>query len=206
MRSFRFFPLVLSLAVIPATPIAARTMSLQEDRPRRATDQAEIDENREQRERAERRARQERRDQRWEKAARRSGDPCELGCGDYGGRQTREVPDSPLVAVLHGTKLDDGVLTVRLRFHNKGSEPARLAIDPSSAYESFFVKVGDERLFILKDEDGELEAKARLEVDLKPGTMETWWAKFPAPAPETKAFDLEIPPIAPFRNVPLSDD
>ncbi|CAN5867651.1 hypothetical protein BH20GEM1_BH20GEM1_15910 [soil metagenome] len=105
-----------------------------------------------------------------------------------------------------GRELDDDVVTMRLRFYNDGSEPARLTIDPLSAYESFYLQVGREKLFIRKDDDGELDAKEPVEMELKPGKMETWWAKFPAPSAGTEAFDLEIPPVATFRNIPLEDD
>jgi hypothetical protein len=197
MRSVRIVPIVLSLAALPSLPVAARAIALQQNPvagqpldPNYA-DQAE----------------QERRDQRRrEQEASHGSASCGLGCGDYEGLQTRGIPDTPLIAVIHKTELDDGVLTVRVRFYNEGSDPARLTIDPSNAYESFFMTVGGEKLFILKNDDGELEAKKPLEVDLKPGKMESWWAKFPAPPPDTEAFDLEIPPIAPFRNVPILDD
>jgi hypothetical protein len=130
---------------------------------------------------------------------------CELGCSDHEGIQTRAIPGTSLVGVVHQAKLDDDVLTLRFRFYNDGSEPARLTIDPTSAYESYFVQVGREKLFILKNEDGELDAKESLSSDLKPRKMETWWAKFPAPPAGTEAFDLEIPPVASFRNIPLED-
>jgi hypothetical protein len=131
---------------------------------------------------------------------------CDLGCSEHEGIQIRPIPGTALVGVIHQASVDDGVLTVRIRFYNDGAEPARLTVDPTAGYETFFVRVGGERLLILKDEDGELEAKEPLEVDLKPGKVESWWAKFPAPPSGARAFDLEIPPIAPFANVPLEDD
>lgn len=130
---------------------------------------------------------------------------CDLGCSEHEGLQIRPIPGTALVGVVHQAGVDDGVLTIRLRFYNDGSEPARLTIDPAAAYETFVVRAGGETLRILRDEDGELEAKEPLAVDLKPGKVESWWAKFPAPPAGTRAFDLEIPPIAPFAGVPLDD-
>jgi hypothetical protein len=75
-----------------------------------------------------------------------------------------------------------------------------------SASETYFVEVSGEKLFILKDEGGELETKGRLEIDLKPGKMESWWAKFPAPPADADRFDLEIPPVATFRDIRVEDD
>ncbi|HYO46430.1 MAG TPA: hypothetical protein VEY33_07045 [Gemmatimonadota bacterium] len=199
MRSLRLFPLVFSLAAVPSTVISARAMTVQ-DYPVRtpATAGDEEYDDRYERERREQR----RKDQ----EAQHDNSACETGCVEHEGLQTRGIPDTPLVAVIHEATRDDGVLTLRLRFYNDGVEPARLTIDPTSDSEPFFVQVGPEKLFILTDEDGELDAKEPLEVDLKPGQMESWWAKFPAPAADTKTFDLEIPPIATFTNVPIVDD
>jgi hypothetical protein len=197
MRTSRLFPVVLTLMAIPALPLAAGAVTMQQD----PVAGQPLDPNYGEQ------AEQERRDQlRREEEDRRGDDPCELGCGDYEGLQTRGVPDTPFVAVLHKTELDDGVMTVRLRFYNEGSEPARLTIDPMSASETYFVEVGGEKLFILKDEGGELETKGRLEIDLKPGKMESWWAKFPAPPADADRFDLEIPPVATFRDIRIEDD
>lgn len=199
MRPLRLFPLVLSLAAVPSTAISARTMTIQDypvRTPATAGDE-EYDDRYEQEKREQRRKEQE---------AQQENSACELGCVEHEGLQTRGIPDTPLVAVIHEATRDDGVLTLRLRIYNDGAEPARLTIDPSNAYESFFVKVGEEKLSILKDEDGELEAKEPLEIDLKPGKMESWWAKFPAPSADSETFDLEIPPIATFTNVPIADD
>lgn len=150
------------------------------------------------------RARQNQRRQ--EQDGRNAADPCELGsCGDFEGLQVRGIPDTQLVGVLHRTELDDGVLTVRLRFYNEGAVPARLSIDPTGAEDAFLLRIGEEEHPILRNEDGELEAKEPLDVEIKPGEMETWWAKFPAPPAGTRAFDLDIPPVATFRSVRLDD-
>ena len=143
---------------------------------------------------------------RQEQDERNAEDPCALGsCGDFEGLQVRGIPDTQLVGVLHRTEIDDGVLTVRLRFYNEGAEPARLSIDPTGAEDAFLLRVGAEEHPILRNEDGELEAKEPLNVEIEPGDMETWWAKFPAPPAGTRAFDLEIPPVATFRGVRLVD-
>ncbi|MGH7565592.1 MAG: hypothetical protein ACREK2_02060 [Gemmatimonadota bacterium] len=137
-----------------------------------------------------------------EREAAYAADACGLGCSDHEGIQVRGIPGTSLAAVVYKAKLDDDVLILQLRFHNDGSDPARLTIDPPSAPEGFFVQVGEKKLFIIKGEDGELEAKKRLAVTLEAGEMESWWAQFPAPASGTKAFDLQIPAVT-FRDVPL---
>jgi len=190
------FSIVLVLAALPLMPIAAHAALQQDPVGNRPLD-PEYEDQREREVREQRRKEQE---------ALHATDACEFGCVEHEGLQTRAIPGTTLVAVVHQAKLEDEGLTLRLRFYNDGSEPARLTIDPTTDYESFFVQVGREKLFIRKDEDGELEAKDPLALDLKPDKMESWWAKFPAPPAGTETFNLEIPPAAAFRGVPLEDD
>lgn len=196
MDAPRLFAIVLVLAAIPLMPIAAHASLQQDPVGNRPLDPEYADQL----------EREEREQRRKEQEARHTVDACEFGCVEHEGLQTRAIPGTTLVAVVHQAKLEDDGLTLRLRFYNDGSEPARLTIDPTTDYESFFVQVGREKLFIRKDEDGELDAKDPLALDLKPGKMESWWAKFPAPPAGTESFHLEIPSVAAFRSVPLEDD
>ncbi len=185
------------LIAIPALPIAARGAVQQDPVGGQVLDPNYADQ-----------AERERRDQlRREEEERRNSadDPCELGCGDYEGLQTRGIPGTSLVAVLHRTEIDDGVLTARLRFYNEGETPAHLSIDPTGE-ESFVLRVGAEEYPLLRSEDGEPESKDPLSLELEPGEMETWWAKFPAPPAGTRRIDLDIPPAVTFRDVRIDAD
>ena len=134
-------------------------------------------------------------------------DACGVGCEDHEGIQVRGIPGTSLAAVIYKAHIDDDdVLTLQLRFHNDGLVPERLVIDPSTAPGSFYVEVGDEKLTILEDEDGELQAKEPLDEVVEPGDIFSWWARFPAPPSGTASFDLEIFPFDAFRNVPLHVD
>ncbi len=188
--------LVVALLAIPALPLAGRAAVQQDPVNGQPLDPHYADQ-----------ADQQRRDQlRREQDERRSdADPCELGCGDYEGLQTRGISGTSLVAVLHRTEIEDDVLTARLRFYNEGEAPAHLSIDPSGE-QTFVLRVGTEEYPILRNEDGEPEAKDPLSMELEPGEMETWWAKFPAPPAGTRSIDLEIPPAAIFRDVRLDDE
>lgn len=189
--------LIAALCAIPILPLTARAAIQQDPVGGAALDPNYADQ-----------AERERREQlRREQEERRSGanDPCELGCGDYEGLQTRGIPGTSLVAVLHRTEIDDDVLTARLRFYNEGETPAHLSIDPAGE-ETFVLRVGTEEYPILRNDDGEPEAKDPLSMELEPGEMETWWAKFPAPPAGTRRIDLEIPPAATFRDVRLDAD
>lgn len=192
----RLFLLVVAVLAIPALPPAARA-AIQQD----PVGNAPLDANYADQ------AEQQRRDQlRREEEERHSGaDPCELGCGDYEGLQTRGIPGTSLVAVLHRTEIDGDVVTARMRFYNEGQTPAHLSIDPSGE-EAFVLRVGTEEFPILRNEDGEPESKDPLSMELEPGEMETWWAKFPAPPAGTRWIDLVIPPAATFRDVRFDAD
>ena len=56
---------------------------------------------------------------------------------------------------------------------------------------------------ILRKEDGDLDAKDRLDVNVLPGRMKSWWARFPALAADTDSFDLVVPPAPPFDGIPI---
>ena len=132
----------------------------------------------------------------------RADDACGIaGCGDYEGLQSRALAGTGLIAVLHRIEQGDDELTVRLRFYNEGDAPARLSIDPAGEH-PFLLVAGDEELAILAD-DGELEAKKPLDIELEPGDSETWWAKFPAPPAGTRRIGLAIPPFPAFEGVEL---
>jgi hypothetical protein len=193
MRAPRLIPFLLALAAIPSLADAA--LGQQDPVGGQPLDPYYRDQ-----------ADQEERDQRREEdRARDEQTLCASGCDDYdGGLQSRTIPNSPFVAVVHQATVDDEVLTLRIRFYNGGNEPAELAFDP--VYDSTFVSIGGEKLFILRDDDGELDAKEPLDETVQAGEMESWWARFPAPPAGTTSFDLDIPPIEPFRNVPLGDD
>ena len=78
-------------------------------------------------------------------------------------------------------------------------------VDPTQTYEAYFVEAGDERRFILRDEDGALEAKKPLVRVLAPGTMERWWAKFPRLDSGVRSLDITIPPAPRFHAVSVTE-
>ena len=196
MRSFRFLPLFLSLVAILSIPIGAMGQN-ERPPPRNPNTLTEDD-----RERYERQWRDRRR---FVEEELHEYPGC-TGCNRRTeGIQSQPIPGTSLVAVLNDVDLDDGILTVRLRIYNDGSWPTRLTIDPKTAYESIFVRAGNEKLFILRNDHGDLVAKDRLDVELGPGEMESWWVDFPRPPEGTETFDIVISPIAPFHNLSLDD-
>jgi hypothetical protein len=121
------------------------------------------------------------------------------------GIQRHRIDGTSLVAVLHDVDDEEDGLLVRMRFYNDGPEPVRLAVDPTRAYDAYFIEVGGERRFILRDDDGALEAKGPLVRVLAPGAMESWWAKFPPLERGAKTLDIRIPPAPHFEAIAASD-
>jgi hypothetical protein len=66
------------------------------------------------------------------------------------------------------------------------------------------VEVDGERSFILRDEDGDLEAKKSFAGELDPGEMESWWARFPPLPSQAVSFDIVIPRLPRFEGVHVS--
>jgi hypothetical protein len=54
--------------------------------------------------------------------------------------------------------------------------------------------------------DGELAAPASFEASLAPGQSRLWRATFVAPPPSVRRFDLELPGVLPFTDVPIRDE
>ena len=121
------------------------------------------------------------------------------------GIQRHRIDGTTLVAVLYDIDEQEDGLLVRLRFYNDGSEPVTLGVDPTRAYGAYFVEMSGERGFILRDEDGALEAKKPLMRALAPGAMESWWARFPPRKKGADAIDIRIPPAPRFEAISVSD-
>ena len=138
--------------------------------------------------------------------------PKSSGCGtgricSYRGDgiESQRIPGTGLVAVLHDIDDAEDSLVVRMRFYNDGPEPVGLRVDPTRAYDTYFIEVGGERRFILRGDEGALEAKEPLARVLAPGAMESWWAKFPPLERGAKVLDITIPPAPPFDAIAATD-
>lgn len=120
--------------------------------------------------------------------------------------QTREVDATPgLVAELIEATRKDGVLTIKVRFRNVGSEQLYKSFETDHGdYSRFYLTAGDQKFFVLKDSEGAPLAPQYLRVQLEPNQTMTWWAKFPAPAGQA-TFDLVMPDLVPFEDVPIRD-
>lgn len=121
--------------------------------------------------------------------------------------QTQEVDATPgMVAELIEATRKEGVLTVKVRFRNTGSERAYHGFETGHGdYSLFYVTAGDQKYFVLKDTEGAPLAPKYLSPNLDPGQAMTWWAKFPAPPASETTFDLVIPDMPPYEDVAIAD-
>jgi hypothetical protein len=120
--------------------------------------------------------------------------------------QVQEVNEPGMLAELTEATRKDGVLTVKIRFRNTGTDPLHHAFETGHGrYERFYVTAGTQKYFVLKDTEGEPLAPKYLDVNLDPGATSTWWAKFPAPPSSETTIDLVIPDAPPFEDIPIAD-
>jgi len=119
--------------------------------------------------------------------------------------QTQEVNMPGVVADLTEATRKEGVLTVKVRFRNTGTESVSESFTTFSDYSSFYVTAGEQKFFILEDAEGAPLAPKDLYVSLDAGETTTWWGKFPAPPATETTFDLVVPNVTPFEDVPITD-
>jgi Cytochrome oxidase complex assembly protein 1 len=116
------------------------------------------------------------------------------------------------VGELIQCKRSEGVLSVKVRFHNTSGKAVEFDIfhgGNDSEREKAFITAANKKYFLLKDSGGEyLTSQGEgggLKVKLDPGQSFTWWAKFPAPPAEVKKINLMTPITPPFEDVPITD-
>lgn len=121
--------------------------------------------------------------------------------------QTQETSVAGVVAELTECKRKEGVLTIKVRFRNTGSEKAHFYF-VDSGYDQVYVTAENKKYFVLRDSEktalASPESVARL-VDIDKGASWIFWAKYPAPAPTVKKVNFYIKLAPPFEDVPISD-
>ena len=99
-----------------------------------------------------------------------------------------------------------GVLTIVLGFKNEGTGRAKFypigLMDKISEY--YFI-ANMRKYYILRDADNHPIAKDVNELELNPGEIWNFWAKFPAPPPDVKAVEFYTPWTLPFEDVAIVD-
>ena len=127
-----------------------------------------------------------------------------------GNIQTQDTNKSGLAADLIECKRKEGVLSIKIRFRNVSSPNGSFEIISSRNYASFYVTAANKKYFMLKDSEGTYltpaaDGSGYLVVPLSQGQAYTWWAKFPAPSADVTKVSIFTPLMAPFEDVPITD-
>jgi len=124
--------------------------------------------------------------------------------------KTEDTNVSGVVADIIQCTRKDGVLSLKVRFRNTGSDKRNLGLIENRDYEKYYVSAANKKYFILKDSEGtyltpQASGTGSLFVNLEPNGQYTWWAKYPAPPAEVKTVTLYMKLAAPFEDIPVSD-
>jgi hypothetical protein len=123
--------------------------------------------------------------------------------------QTQDTNAAGVVAELLECKAKEGVLTIKVRLRNTGSERAQVRVIRNRDFDKYYVTAGSKKYFVLRDSDGVPIAPAAdgfggVVVDIEKGGSWTWWAKYPAPPESQTKVNYMWPLGAPFEDVPIS--
>ena len=127
--------------------------------------------------------------------------------------QSQDTSISGVVGELTQCRRSDGVLSVKIRFHNTSGTYVRFLVAPNGSYEKFYVAAASKKYFILKDSDGTYLAPGSdyscgdqgVCEKLAAGQSNTWWAKFPAPPASVTKVDVFTMVTPPFEDIPITD-
>jgi hypothetical protein len=121
-----------------------------------------------------------------------------------------------VVAEIVQCKRDGGVLSIRMRLRNTGSEDASIRLVSGGNYDQYYVTAGSKKYFVLRDTEkaplaspinhrAEEPGFAGVVANLPKGGSYTWYAKYPAPPVDVKKINYFTPVTAPFEDVPIND-
>jgi hypothetical protein len=127
--------------------------------------------------------------------------------------QSEDTNTPGVVGELIQCSRSDGVLSVKIRFHNTTGTPVNFyVLGTNISYDRFYLAAASKKYFILKDSAGtELAPGGDYSCGM-PGVCEklpagqsnTWWAKFPAPSADVTKLDLFTPVTPPFEGIPIT--
>ena len=123
---------------------------------------------------------------------------------------SRDLDVEGVVADVIESDRKDGVLTVRVRFRNEGSKPAKLSLVDAQGYVHTYTVSGKTKYQLIKDTSGKEVASPRdgggwLEPTIKPKASFTWWGKFPAPPADRNTYSLYLKVGPPIDDIPIVD-
>lgn len=125
---------------------------------------------------------------------------------------TRELDVEGVVAEVIESVRKGDMLTVRVRFRNVGSEPAKISLASGSMsyHVQNYIVAGDTKYEIMRDTAGNVLATPRdgggwIEPTIRPKATYSWWANFPAPPRNHKTYTLYLKTGPPIDGVPIID-
>jgi hypothetical protein len=125
---------------------------------------------------------------------------------------TRELDVEGVVAEVIESIRKGDMLSVRVRFRNTGTAPAKISLAGGgiSYHVQNYIIAGDTKYEIMRDTNGNALATPRdggggLEPTIRPKATFMWWAKYPAPPATQKNYTLYLKVGPPIEDVPIID-
>ncbi len=135
-----------------------------------------------------------------------AGDSMAVPLATIGGLQARRT-DAGLVADLLSATRAESRLVVTVRFRNATTDTLAFALPAQGgAYPGTRLTAGGRAWPLAREEDGDVAAPAEFDIVVAPGQSRLWRAEFVAPPGEVPSFDLRMPGVATFVDVPIRDE
>lgn len=104
----------------------------------------------------------------------------------------------------------EGVLTLKVRYRNAGTTPAKVTIYSGRVNDKYYLTAGSTKFLMLKDSKGEplthsFDVHGNYATEIKPNGSFLFWAKYPAPPAEAKKISFYNPHTPPFEDVPITE-
>ncbi len=125
--------------------------------------------------------------------------------------QSQDINQAGVHADLIEAKRSDGVLSIKIRLKNTGTQAASVQFYNFTTLKiaAYYVQAESKKYFVLRDTEkvplATGENNEHFGAPLAPGATFTWWAKYPAPPANVKKFNFYWPLGAPFDDVPIID-
>lgn len=126
--------------------------------------------------------------------------------------ESQDVNGAPgVVAEIVQCKREGGVLSIRMRLRNTGSEKSYLKMVHGGSYDGYYLVAGNKKYFILRDSEKTPLANPTntfgkdVETTIPTGGSFVWYAKYPAPPNEVKKITYYTPITPPFEEIPVSE-
>ena len=124
--------------------------------------------------------------------------------------QSQETTIDGVTAEIVEALRKEGVLTLKVRYRNAGSAPAKVRIYGNRDTNNYYLTAGSTKFLMLNDSQGvplsvQYNIHGGLEAEVKPNGSYLFWAKYPAPPVEVKKFNFYNPHTPPFEDIPITE-